>query len=210
MARDRTVVLVHGLWYGPVSLGLMALRLASHDLNCHRFGYPTLGQPVDANADDLARFIHELKTEPVDVVGHSLGGLVALNLFEDHHDLPPGRLVLMGSPTSGSAVAERLKEWRPVRPLIGRASTALERHYFRAPPGRDTGVVAGTRGLGLGLVVHELEQPNDGTIAVSETHLAGVADRLELPVSHTGLVLSRTVAAAVARFLHSGRFAAES
>jgi pimeloyl-ACP methyl ester carboxylesterase len=204
------VVLVHGLWYGPASLSVLALRLAGHDLSCHRFGYPTLARSVNSNADGLAEFIRGLKTEQVDVVGHSLGGLVALNLFEDHHDLPPGRLVLMGSPTSGSAVAERLVKWRPVRPLIGRARTALERRYRRAPPGRDTGVVAGTRGLGLGRVVHDLEQPNDGTIAVSETRLDGVADRLELPVSHTGLVLSREVAAAVARFLQRGRFDPES
>jgi pimeloyl-ACP methyl ester carboxylesterase len=210
MPADRTVVLVHGLWYGPVSLGLLALRLGVQHLTCHRFGYPTLRQSVGANAEHLAAFIRDLDTDQVDVVGHSLGGLVALNLFEDHSDLPPGRLVLLGSPTRGSSVADRIVDLRPVRPLIGQARSALRRSYRRAPEGRTTGVVAGTRGLGLGRVVHDLERPNDGTIAVSETRLAGVADRLELPVSHTGLVLSRTVADAVARFLHQGRFVRES
>ena len=202
------MVLVHGLWYGPASLALLALRLGGHELSCHRFGYPTLRQSVTANAAHLARFIRDLGSDPVDLVGHSLGGLVILRLFATHCDLPPGRVVLLGSPARGSSVAARLVDVRPLRPLIGRARSALERVHTHAPSDREIGVIAGTQGLGLGRIVHALDRPNDGTIAVSETRLSGVADRLELPVSHTGLVLSRAVADAVARFLHGGRFAA--
>jgi hypothetical protein len=43
-------------------------------------------------------------------------------------------------------------------------------------------------------------------VSVAETKVPGLADHLELPVSHTGLVLSRKVADAIDAFLRSGRF----
>ncbi|NDY94988.1 hypothetical protein [Wenzhouxiangella limi] len=36
-AERAPVVLVHGLWYGPVSLALMARRLEAHGFRTHRF-----------------------------------------------------------------------------------------------------------------------------------------------------------------------------
>lgn len=202
----RRVVLVHGLWYGPVSMGLMALRLESMGLDCHRFGYPTLSKSVASNARALFNFSRELDVDQLDFVGHSLGGLVILRMFDELTGLPPGRIVLLGSPVRGSDVASRLVELKVARPLIGQARTALERGFSHAPSGRDTGVIAGTRGVGLGRVLSNLDGPHDGTIRVAETRLDDATDTLQLPVSHTGLVLSREVSEAVARFLETGRF----
>ena len=68
-------------------------------------------------------------------------------------------------------------------------------------------MIAGTRGVGLGrLVAPDLPQPNDGAVAVSETQLAAARDRLELPVSHTGMLFSRQVSRQVRAFLRYGRF----
>ncbi|PKL94433.1 MAG: alpha/beta hydrolase, partial [Gammaproteobacteria bacterium HGW-Gammaproteobacteria-8] len=74
------------------------------------------------------------------------------------------------------------------------------------PAQREVGAIAGTASFGLGRLFARLEPPHDGTVSVAETRIDGLADHLELPVSHTGLVLSRPVADAVARFLHQGRF----
>jgi hypothetical protein len=69
------------------------------------------------------------------------------------------------------------------------------------------GVIAGTLAVGLGVVIENLPQPNDGTVAVDETRLPGIKDHLELPVSHTGLLVSATVASQTAYFLRHGAFA---
>lgn len=203
---NRQVVLVHGLWYGPISMGLLAVRLEGMGLTCHRFGYPTLRRSVQANAQALYRFARELKSGQLDFVGHSLGGLVILHMFERFADLPPGRVILLGSPVRGSQVVSRMVENKAARPLIGQARSGLQRGFSNAPPGRETGVIAGTSGVGLGRVIKHLEKPHDGTIAVSETRLDDAADKLELPVSHTGLVLARPVAEAIATFLRHGQF----
>ncbi|HMB38016.1 MAG TPA: alpha/beta hydrolase, partial [Wenzhouxiangellaceae bacterium] len=71
---------------------------------------------------------------------------------------------------------------------------------------REVAAIAGTSSLGVGRLFADLEKPHDGTVTVAETKVPDLADHLELPVSHTGLVFSRQVAEAVDGFLRSGRF----
>lgn len=202
----RTVVLVHGLWYGAVSLALLARRLEGHGFLTHAFSYPTLGRTLAENARSLYEFARGIDGKPLDFVGHSLGGLVILRMFDGWRRLPQGRVVLMGSPVRGSSTASKIAQMPLTRPFVGKARTALAYGFDHAPAGRETGVIAGTRGVGLGRVFQRLESPHDGTIAVAETELPDAADRLELEVSHTGLVLSAEVASAVGGFLRRGRF----
>lgn len=200
------VVLVHGLWFGPVSLSLLASRLQRAGFGCRRFRYPTLRQSLPANARTLREFIGDSGADELHLVGHSLGGLVVLRMLDEYRDLPPGRVVLLGTPVKGSEVARRAAGIRALKPLVGCARGALESGFDHAPPGRETGVVAGTFGVGLGLIVRGLDGVNDGTVSLAETELPGAADRLELPVTHTGLVISKPVADGVVRFLRTARF----
>ena len=204
----RDVVLVHGLWYGPVSLTLMARRLEARGFRTHSFSYPTLGQALATNARALFDFARERELSQLDLVGHSLGGLVILRMLDEWKGLAPGRVVLLGSPVRGSATASKIVRMPLTRPLVGQARSALEYGFAHAPAGRETGVIAGTRPVGLGRVFERLEPPHDGTIAVAETRLPGATDQLELPVSHTGLVLASEVVAATAAFLRGGCFRA--
>ena len=72
--------------------------------------------------------------------------------------------------------------------------------------GRDIGVIAGTKPYGAGRFFRVFDEPGDGTVAVSETRIAGAARHLELPVTHTGMLFSREVADQAICFLKSGRF----
>lgn len=204
MQHATPVVLIHGLWYGPISLHPLGRRLEQHGWSVRRFGYPTIRHAIDDNAHALRGFIG---SGPVHLVGHSLGGLVALRMLERfREDLSPARLVLLGSPVNGSAVARRLAKIPALGRLVGRSAGPLEAGVQHAPEGWEVGVVAGTRTFGLGQAIHRLPAPHDGTVAEIETRLDGETDRLTLPVSHTGLVLSPTVADAIDRFLETGRF----
>ena len=70
----------------------------------------------------------------------------------------------------------------------------------------EIGIIAGTKSLGMGRLIGGLSRPNDGTVALAETRMSGVTRRLELPVSHFGMLFSNRVAKAACRFLSSGRF----
>lgn len=210
-AQKPTALLVHGLWYGKISLKPLAARLKRSGFNCVRFSYPTVRQTLAENASALYQFATRMDKPCLHMVGHSLGGLVILRMLDEFGSrLPPGRVVLLGSPVHGSAVARSLSRLTMTKPLsrtfIGRAAGGLEYGFAHAPPGRPTGIIAGTTRLGAGQLISRLEKPHDGTVAVSETQLPGAADTLLLPASHTGLITSGRVAACVAAFLQQGYF----
>ena len=201
------VVLVHGIWMPTLVMAWLGRRLAGCGFRPLSFGYSDLGASPAENAARLHAFIRGLRVGRVHLLAHSLGGIVVLHLFERFPEQPPGRVLLLGSPVLGSGVARRLGATPGLRWLLGRSG---ERGLLDGAPRwrgeRDLGVIAGTRGPGLGTLMGGIARPNDGTVAVAETRLAGAADFLALPVSHARLLFSSRVADASCRFLGQGRF----
>jgi pimeloyl-ACP methyl ester carboxylesterase len=200
------VVLVHGLWYRAWSLRVLAHRLAAAGRRVHRFSYPTRKRDLAGNAAALAGFCRRLRAGELHFVAHSLGGLVLLHMLWREAQLPPGRIVLLGTPLTGSAVASRSIALPGGAFLLGLAAETLARGHGHGFGGRQAGMVSGTRPLGIGRFTGALHGPNDGTVAVAETLHEGLADRVELPVTHTGMLMSPRVAAEAAFFLENGRF----
>lgn len=202
-----SVLLVHGLWMNGAGTWWLRQRLRHAGFGAESFNYPTMQGTVAAVADRLSEAIASLPP-PVHLVGHSLGGLIVLELFERHPVQPPGRVVLLGSPVAGSVAAQAIVKWAIGPALLGSIAT---RELVGAAPRswtetRELGVIAGTVSAGMGRVVAPLPEPNDGTVCLRETELPGAADRVALPVTHTGMLFSSTVAEHVARFLDSGSF----
>jgi pimeloyl-ACP methyl ester carboxylesterase len=208
----RTVVVyVHGLWMTGLEGGLLRRRLANA-LNAHTpvFHYRSVKAGIADNAAALAEQLAGLRADTLHLVGHSLGGLVILKLFESGAatHLAPGRVLLMGSPAGGSRAAKALAAWRWGKAIMGRtvceALLLSDERQWTQP--RDLGVIAGTRNVGLGRLVSAHRAPSDGTVYVDETRIAGMKEHLMLPVSHTGLPFSATAARQTATFLRSGQF----
>lgn len=152
------------------------------------------------------------------------------------HPMPPGRAVspahravLLGSPVAGSTAAARLSRHPLLRRALGRSQmvlvpAGLATTMVAATAGLTTGavaaggaaatsagsneigVIAGDHAVGLGRFFAQFSEPNDGTVAVRETALDAATDRIVLPVSHTGMLLSRAVARETAHFLRYGCF----
>ena len=200
-----SVVLVHRLYMNGWDQRLLAHRLARAGFRVRIFRYPTLRERPLENGRALAAYA--AGAGPVHFVAHSLGGLVVRHALAQA-DLPPGRVVTLGTPHTGSSAAAWLSVRGWGRPLLGRAlDQGLLGGAPDFPPAWQTGAIAGTLRLGLGMVIPGIPRPNDGTVAVAETALPGCADRLVLPVSHFGLLVSARVAQAAGHFLDHGRFA---
>lgn len=206
-AASEAVVLVHGIWMPELVMALLGRRLERCGFRSVLFGYPSRGASPAENAARLDAFIRGLEVERAHLLAHSLGGLLVLHLLDRFPRQPPGRVLLLGSPVLGSGVAKLLASRRGLAWLLGNSG---EQGLLGDAPGwrgeRDLGVIAGTRGFGIGSLVGGIAEPNDGTVAVAETRVADAVDCLWLPVSHSGLVLSRQVADACCRFLREGRF----
>jgi pimeloyl-ACP methyl ester carboxylesterase len=214
----RTVVVyVHGLWLSGGEAVWLRRRLAEYlHADARAFSYPSVAADATTNARALAKFLTAITADTLHLVGHSLGGLVILRLFEDdpgaHLRMPPGRIVLLGSPLRGSRAALNLARLPFGRKIMG--SSAAEE--LLAPRGRrwngmrELGIIGGNLGMGLGRLVGSLGGPSDGTILVEETQLDGAADRVVLRVSHSGMLFSAVVAQQAGCFLQTGRFSRQA
>lgn len=201
------VILVHGLWmHGLVFLPL-GRRLARHGFCVRSFSYPSVRQNLDASTRALARYATQTGAATIDFVGHSLGGLLVLNLLAQHPDSRFRRVVLLGSPFVGSHCASSLLKIRGISKLVGQAIRGwLERPRPQLPANVEIGVIAGSRSLGLGRLIPGLPTPNDGVVSVAETRLPASTDAITLKVSHAEMLLSSACASQVAAFLDRGRF----
>src|SRR6185437_8380124 len=181
-AMSVALVYVHGLWLGGGEAWWLRRRLA-RDLEAQEsaFSYPSIAADVTTNAAALGAFLGATRADTLHLVGHSLGGLVILKLFEQGAgpDLPPGRIVLLGPPLRGSRAARNLARLPFGKKILGRgiqeeALAVRDRCWSRR---RELGVIAGDLGLGAGQLFGKLGAPSDGTVTVEETQIEGAADR---------------------------------
>jgi len=208
-----TVICVHGFWSHGIGMYLIKRRLEQEfGFRAHLFSYRSVHGTLDENAAALAQFIAEKEVDGAHLVGHSLGGVLALRMLANDENALPGRVVCLGSPLTGSRAAKILgaKEW--AENLIGRSlptgviegsANTWARHVCEK---REIGVIAGNVPLGFGRLVARFDEDNDGTIAVSETRLAGASDHLVMAVSHKGMLVSSDVADQAGSFLKRGEF----
>ncbi|HZP94194.1 MAG TPA: alpha/beta fold hydrolase [Burkholderiales bacterium] len=205
--QEQIVILVHGLWMNAFALYPLQTRVGRCGFRVERFSYATVGTGLEENARRLGRGIEHAQAAAIHLVGHSLGGVVALHAIALRADPRVRRIVLMGSPVAGSAAGRSLARTCPGRWMLGRSETAWsERPSPSAPPGVEVGIIAGRLPLGLGRLLARLPSPNDGVVTVEETRVQGAKDSVLLPLNHTGLLFSARAARQVCAFLRDGRF----
>ena len=201
------VVLVHGLWVNGTDMTVLRRRLTQAGYDARQFAYPSVREPPAANAMALHAFVRTIRADTLHFVGHSLGGIVIRHLFHDYPEQRPGRVVTLGTPHRPSTAAVKLARWLPGRFALGQSvRQGLLGGLPPWPADRDLGSVAGTLRMGMGLVIPDIPTPNDGTVALVETHIPTLRDHVTLPVSHFGLLLSRRVFHEVDHFLKHGCF----
>jgi pimeloyl-ACP methyl ester carboxylesterase len=209
MPRDQ-VIMVHGLWMNGSEFGTLKRHLRrEHGFDVHVFSYPTLYGHAGEICAELAGFADRAADGGrVHFVGHSLGGTFVYRLLSERAGQFDGNAVLIASPLSGCKAARGVLRWPMLRPvlgphLLGEVTAPVDRRW--QGPGA-MGAIAGTRRVGTGQFFAHFDEPNDGTVAVSETVIPGLNDHLELPRSHMGMLFAREVAAQVAHFLRHSTF----
>lgn len=201
------VVLIHGLWMRSPTMWPIGAAMQRAGFRAKYFNYPTIKTPIEESVEKLRQQVLALNSREVHLVGHSMGGLLAVMAAQR---LPEhkGRIVALGSPFSGSAAGRWLSDYR-----LGRLTLGHSAELIRAGPkdtklgtSWDLGVIAGTLGAGLGVVSGLLISPHDGTVCVTETIVPN-CDHLMIKASHTGLLFSAQTAKQTINFLSTGRFA---
>lgn len=209
----ESVVVAHGLWMPGWETAILRRRLAAAGFAVRLFRYPSRALTLDACADRLLAFVDGVPGDVVHLVGHSLGGVIAVHMLERERRPARveriGRVLCLGSPLSSSRAAARLARLPFIRDrLIGRGILDLLRRGGLPAweQRRALGIIAGDLPVGMGALIARLPRPHDGTVAVDETELRGATDHIVLDVSHFSMLWSADVAGQAIEFLRSGRF----
>lgn len=212
---NRAVVLLHGLGHHSGVLAGTEAKLRENGWAVANVDYSSLRMPLSGHASAasrIARTLFDDGAREVSFVGHSLGGLVARTALDraETDGWLPGRLVLIGSPARGSAMAHALNRMRPYRMLLGECGqsvTPLGAASIPVPACRGIAVIAGgNSGRGFNPL---LRGDNDGVVTVDETRLPGREDGFLLVRSlHTPLPGKDETILATAEFLENGYIAA--
>ena len=206
MSVNDTVVVLHGLWMHGTETVLLRRRLTRAGFNAIAFSYRSVSEDLDRNAARLAHLIEDLPGRH-HLVGHSLGGVVMVAMAGRYALPNVGRLVCLGAPLAGCAAARSFARWPGGETLLGRSHEALSHRQPLLPPEHsEVGMIAGDFPVGLGRLFTDLGGPNDGTVAVSETCVPGLADHIVLSVSHLAMLWSDRVADQTIAFIREGRF----
>jgi len=187
-------------------MAAMAKRLRASGFKVHVFSYPSRGNDIAGHADRLNDFIQQSVDGPYNLVGHSLGGLVILNMLDRYKEAKVERVVLLGTPVHGSSLVKRLTKVPGQKLLFGRVKGDLIDGYLHNPDHCEVGMIRGTRSFGLGRVVGKHDGQNDGSVLMSETHLEGLKDSVELPVAHSEMLISSEVIGQIEHFIKQGEF----
>jgi len=213
MTSINTVILIHGIWGQGLEMTLIKRRLEKeYGFDVLLFNYPSVRGTLDDNAEKLSKFIAEKQLNGAHLLGHSLGGVIALRMLANHPDTARGKVVCMGSPLTGSRAVAFLSTQNWAEPFIGNSLPAGTVHTVanewasHVCEVREVGVIAGTSPYGFGRLITTFDGDNDGSVAVSETQLEGARDHICLDVSHKSMLISAEVVDQAAAFLKRGEF----
>ena len=125
MSPINSVILVHGIWAHGVTMVMMKVRLVNeYGYDVHLFNYPSVTGSLDDNAKRLSDFIGKQNLEATHIIGHSLGGVIALRMYAIDDAAVPGRLVTLGAPLTGSRAASFLSSLDWAEPILGESLPA--------------------------------------------------------------------------------------
>lgn len=184
-------------------MSLLARRLRRAGLNAERIGYPSTRMTLDAACEHVRNQINErAPSGSIDLVGHSMGGVIARRLCLSDAAPEVRRVVQIGAPNLGSPLADRLGPLWAVRSACGPAIEDLGAVKHRLPVDPRISAIAGTRSVGRSGGI--LMGPSDGVVTVRSAW-SGAARRFRVEQFHTLLPLSSAVAHHVIVALTTGR-----
>ena len=154
----------------PLEMRYLGYQLEKLGFNVHYAYYQSVLKSPAENAAIIHDKITQLDLPNLNLVGHSLGGVLLMHLFDQlsqkPEDLPEGKVVMLGSPVTGSWIAQKFSEWPIVSPIVAKsmpnALSGINIPDWKT--NRDWGMIAGTKNQGLGMLAGGLPGEGDGTV----------------------------------------------
>lgn len=208
------VVLLHGISRTARSFRKMQAALEGAGFATLNLDYASRRKALEALAEDIHPAIQRFADGidgSVHFVCHSMGGLLARVYIARYRPTRLGRVVMLGTPNSGSEIADRLGHLKLYRAFFGPAGQQLGTQRDAAieallpPVDFPVGIIAGNRSI-YPLASAFLPKPHDGRVSIANTRLDGMADHIVIPASHPWLMRNSIAIAQTIAFLRDGTF----
>lgn len=196
MMKNQAIVLVHGIWMKGIELQYLSRQLKKLGFQTYYFRYQSLFRTPQQNAVLLKQYLDKIDETVIHLVCHSLGGIVALHMLDRYGSIKPGKVILLGTPVNGSAVAKHIHQNTWLKWLLGKSTdkgllggvpTLSHKH--------DVYMIAGKSGIGMGMLLANvaMKKPNDGTVNIEETKASFIKQHTAVPHSHFSMLWSKQV-----------------
>jgi pimeloyl-ACP methyl ester carboxylesterase len=208
------VILLHGISRTSRSFRRMQTAMDASGFATLNLDYASRRKALESLAEDIHPAIELFAVGiegSIHFVGHSMGGLLARAYLARYRPKRLGRVVMLGTPNSGSEIADRLKNVLPYRAWFGPAGQQLittrdaTLDAILPPVDYPVGVIAGDRSI-YPISSVFLPKPHDGRVSVENTRLDGMVDHIVINASHPSLVRSGLAIDQTIAFLRDGRF----
>ena len=213
----KAVVFVHGIIRSSKSFHKMRARFEQDGYCTFGFDYPSTRVTIPEAAEYLHQCLSSLEgVEEINLVVHSMGGLVVRTYLMEHQDPRIRRMVMIGVPNLGAHMADHLQKNLLFRTIFGPAGQQLvssdgcrdgESAFIASlpVPEFEFGIIAGSRGTDTGYNPL-IPGDDDGTVNIECTKLPGAADFTTVRGLHSFLMNTDEAVESAVRFVETGRF----
>ena len=204
------VVLLHGLWRSWHAMNPLARRLNAEGYTTLNIPYPSSRMSLDLIVprvrEQIAAFA--IDGEPVHIIGHSLGGIVARIILAENPPWTPGRLVMLASPNGGSEIIDWLSRKILVKSVLGPAARELSTERLLArlpalPAELEAIAIMGSR-VSIPFFRKILGEENDGIVSAERGRAEGLRGFSIVDADHTFIQIHPDTVRKTIQFLKSG------
>ena len=233
---NELVILFHGFGGDAYNSDEMAgLLREKHGYSTYRLDFSTVAGTLEGLVREIKAQLQKIgfgkDFERVHLVGHSMGGLVAMIAIQTWRFDNIGKVVALGTPFKGSKVYRNIDQISPWlrHTLFLRYQSQMTAMVSEKKPKNlkvEIGLIAGNKSytldylLSLGASEKQYEvrkasfrRPNDGSVEVDSAlglRKTAVKDTITVNKNHQELFRGKGMARLISRFLQTGKFSRPS
>jgi pimeloyl-ACP methyl ester carboxylesterase len=171
----KTVAYIHGLAGSHRSFNYMLRDLPAHKKICINYASH---QPLEKSLEQIVHLLP--KVVPISIVGHSLGGIIAL-LIACQGIINVERVLTISSPIAGSKAASLLR-WVPGHPAV-MSDVMPHSSRIRELLGSSLQIPV-TNIISIGGQLGGSLEPNDSVVAISSQKALPYGTKIEVKANH--------------------------